>query len=141
MILFLFFLLLVIGVPIAITTGLVTIAAMANEGLPIITAAQKMFAGVDSFSLMAIPFFIFAGDIMLEGGASKRLVNFANQMFGWITGGLPITAIISCMFFAALSGSSPATVAGVGGIMIPSLIDKKYDKKFTVGLLCAAGSL
>ena len=136
-----FLVFLVLGVPIGITTGLSAIIAMLNSGIGLSTAVQKMFGGVDSFSLMAIPFFIFAGDIMLQGGASKRLINFANKLFGWITGGLPITAVISSMFFAALSGSSPATVAGVGGVMIPNLIENKYDKKFTVGLLCAAGSL
>jgi C4-dicarboxylate transporter DctM subunit len=136
-----FIALLLIGVPISITTGLSTIIAMLASGISLETAAQRMFSGVDSFSLMAIPFFIFAGDIMLKGGASKRLINFANKLFGWITGGLPITAVISSMFFAALSGSSPATVAGVGGVMIPNLVENKYPKKFTVGLLCAAGSL
>ncbi|AOT71893.1 TRAP transporter large permease [Geosporobacter ferrireducens] len=142
MILFLsFVVLLALGVPIAITTGLATIIAMSTDNLGLTTAVQRMFSGVDSFSLMAIPFFVFSGDIMLKGGASKRLIDFANKLFGWITGGLPITAIISSMFFAALSGSSPATVAGVGGVMIPNLIEKNYPKKFTVGLLCAAGSL
>ena len=136
-----FLVFLILGVPIGITTGLSAIIAMLSSGIGLGTAVQKMFAGVDSFTLMAIPFFIFAGDVMLQGGASKKLVNFANKLFGWITGGLPITAVISSMFFAALSGSSPATVAGVGGVMIPNLIEKKYDKKFTVGLLCAAGSL
>lgn len=136
-----FIILLLLGVPISITTGLSTIIAMAASDINLHTAVQKMFSGVDSFSLMAIPFFVFAGDIMLKGGASKRLISFANKLFGWITGGLPITAIISSMFFAALSGSSPATVAGVGGVMIPNLIENKYPKKFTVGLLCAAGSL
>ncbi|SKC89362.1 TRAP transporter large permease [Maledivibacter halophilus] len=136
-----FIILLLLGVPISITTGLSTIIAMAASDINLHTAVQKMFSGVDSFSLMAIPFFVFAGDIMLKGGASKRLIGFANKLFGWITGGLPITAIISSMFFAALSGSSPATVAGVGGVMIPNLIENKYPKKFTVGLLCAAGSL
>ncbi|NBI07089.1 TRAP transporter large permease [Senegalia massiliensis] len=136
-----FIILLLLGVPISITTGLSTIVAMLASDISLEVAAQKMFSGVDSFSLMAIPFFVFAGDIMLKGGASKRLINFANKLFGWITGGLPITAIISSMFFAALSGSSPATVAGVGGVMIPNLIENKYPKKFSVGLLCAAGSL
>ncbi|MBS4535058.1 TRAP transporter large permease [Clostridium sp. D2Q-14] len=136
-----FIILLLLGVPISITTGLSTIVAMLASDISLEVAAQKMFSGVDSFSLMAIPFFVFAGDIMLKGGASKRLIDFANKLFGWITGGLPITAIISSMFFAALSGSSPATVAGVGGVMIPNLIENKYPKKFTVGLLCAAGSL
>ncbi len=136
-----FIILLLLGVPISITTGLATMIAMNASGISLNTAVQKMFSGVDSFSLMAIPFFIFAGDIMLKGGASKRLINFTNKLFGWITGGLPITAVISSMFFAALSGSSPATVAGVGGVMIPNLIDNKYPKKFAVGLLCASGSL
>jgi C4-dicarboxylate transporter DctM subunit len=136
-----FIILLLLGVPIAITTGLSTIIAMSTDQLGLTTAVQRIFSGVDSFSLMAIPFFVFSGDIMLKGGASKRLIDFANKLFGWITGGLPITAVISSMFFAALSGSSPATVAGVGGIMIPNLIEKKYPQKFTVGLLCAAGSL
>lgn len=136
-----FIVLLLLGVPIAITTGLSTILAMMDQGIALTTAVQRMFSGVDSFSLMAIPFFIFSGDIMLKGGASKRLIDFANKLFGWITGGLPITAVISSMFFAALSGSSPATVAGVGGVMIPNLVEKKYPKKFSVGLMCAAGSL
>lgn len=141
MLVFFFILFLIIGVPIGVATGLSAVIPMLSENLSLVSAAQKMYAGVDSFSLMAIPFFIFAGDIMLKGGASKRLINFANQIFGWITGGLPITAVISSMFFAALSGSSPATVAGIGGVMIPELFEKKYNKKFTLGLLCAAGSL
>ncbi|TCK98636.1 C4-dicarboxylate transporter DctM subunit [Natranaerovirga hydrolytica] len=136
-----FIILLILGVPIGITIGLATIIGFVGSGISLQTAVQNMFSGVNSFTLMAIPFFVFAGDIMLKGGASKRLVDFANKLLGWITGGLPITAIISSMFFAALSGSSPATVASVGGIMIPNLIDNKYPKRFSVGLLCAAGSL
>src|SRR5699024_3732876 len=136
-----FILLLVLGVPIGITTGLSSIAAIYSSGIGLDVIVQKIYSGVNSFSLMAIPFFIFAGDIMLEGGASKKLIDFANKLFGWITGGLPITAVVSSMFFAALSGSSPATVAGVGGVMIPNLKDNGYDGKFSVGLLCAAGSL
>lgn len=141
LLLVLFIVLLLVGVPIGITTGLSSIAAMVSTGVSLDVAVQKMFSGVDSFTLMAIPFFVFAGDIMLKGGASERLINFANKLFGWITGGLPITAVISSMFFSALSGSSPATVAGVGGVMIPNLVENKYDRKFSVGLLCAAGSL
>jgi len=136
-----FILLLVLGVPIGITTGLSSIAAIYSSGIGLDVIVQKIYSGVNSFSLMAIPFFIFAGDIMLEGGASKKLIDCANKLFGWIMGGLPITAVVSSMFFAALSGSSPATVAGVGGVMIPNLKDNGYDGKFSVGLLCAAGSL
>ena len=136
-----FIVLLVLGVPIGITTGLSSMAAIVSSGIGLEIVVQKIYSGVNSFTLMAIPFFIFAGDIMLEGGASKKLIAFANKLFGWITGGLPITAIVSSMFFAALSGSSPATVAGIGGVMIPNLQKNGYDKKFSVGLLCAAGSL
>lgn len=141
MLLILFLLFLIIGVPIGITTGFSTILVMMDSGMNLEVVAQKMFSGVNSFSLMAIPFFVFAGDLMLEGGTSKRLINFANKLVGWITGGIPITAIISAMFFAALSGSSPATVAAVGGVMIPNLNEAKFPKKFSVGLICAAGSL
>lgn len=136
-----FIVFLLLGVPIGITTGLSTIIAVLIEGMPLETIAQKLFSGVDSFSLMAIPFFIFSGDLMLEGGASKKLVDFANKMLGWITGGLAITSVVASMFFAALSGSSPATVAGIGGVMYPYLKENKYPPKFSTGLLCAAGSL
>ena len=138
---FIFMGFLVLGVPIAIVIGITAVAGLMSSGINMQIAAQRMFSGVDSFTLMSIPFFIFAGDIMLKGGTSKRLIKFANTAFGWITGGVSVTAVASCMLFSALSGSSPATVAGVGTIMIPNLIENKYPKKFAVGLLCAAGSL
>jgi len=136
-----FLVLLVLGVPIAIVIGLTAVFGLMSSGINMQLAAQRMFSGVDSFTLMSIPFFIFAGDLMLKGGTSKRLINFANTSFGWITGGVSVTAVASCMLFSALSGSSPATVAAVGGIMIPNLVENKYPPKFAVGLLCAAGSL
>lgn len=136
-----FIILLVLGVPIGITIGLSSMTAIVTSGVGLDIIVQKLYSGVNSFSLMAIPFFVFAGDIMLEGGASKKLIAFANKLFGWITGGVPITAVVSSMFFAALSGSSPATVAGVGGVMVPNLQDNGYDKKFSLGLICASGSL
>lgn len=136
-----FLLLLAIGTPIAIAIGLTTLAGMQMDGIGLTVAAQKMFSGVDSFSLMAIPFFIFAGDLMLEGGTSKRLINMVNKWVGWTVGGLPIAGVISSMFFAALSGSSPATVAAIGGIMIPSMKEAGYREDFTVGIMCASGSL
>nr|WP_236904995.1 TRAP transporter large permease [Clostridium formicaceticum] len=136
-----FLLLLAVSAPIAVATGLTTIIAMQLDNISLTVAAQKMFAGVDSFSLMAIPFFIFAGDLMLVGGTSKRLINMVNKWVGWTTGGLPIAGVLSSMFFAALSGSGPATVAAIGGVMIPSLNEAKYKPKFSVGLMCAAGSL
>jgi len=138
---FVFLGLLVLGVPIAIVIGFTAVIGLMDSGINMQIAARRMFSGVDSFTLMSIPFFIFAGDLMLKGGTSKRLVNFANTAFGWITGGVSVTAVASCMLFSALSGSSPATVAAVGTIMIPNLIENKYPPKFAVGLLCAAGSL
>ena len=141
-VLLLFVVLLAIGVPIAVATGLSALLYMTLEaGRSFGVVIQAMFSGVDSFALMAIPFFIFAGDIMLEGGVSRRLIVFAKRLVGWTSGGLPITGVLSSMFFAALSGSSPATVAAVGGIMIPSMQDAKYTKKFAVGLMCASGAL
>lgn len=125
-VLILFTILLAIGVPIGISTGLSAMLFMHFEaGRSYGAIIQAMFSGVDSFALMAIPFFIFAGDIMLKGGVSKRLINFAKKLIGWTNGGLPITGVISSMFFAALSGSAPATVAAIGGIMIPSMEEAK----------------
>jgi len=139
--LILFAVLLLLGVPIAIAIALSTFVAILQAGVPIDTLARSMFSGVDSFSLMAIPFFVFAGDLMLAGGTSKRLIDFTKKWVGWTTGGLPIAGVLSSMFFAALSGSSPATVAAIGGIMIPSLKQARFSEKFSVGLMTAAGSL
>lgn len=136
-----FIFLLLIGAPIAIAIGLTSITAILMSGISLDVAARTIFSGIDSFTLMAIPFFIFAGDLMLAGGMSNRLIHMAKKWVGWTTGGLPIAGVLSSMFFAALSGSSPATVAAIGGIMIPSLQDAKYSARFSVGLMCAAGSL
>lgn len=133
--------LLLIGAPIAMAIGLSGFYALVQNGISIDVFARTLFAGVDSFSLMAIPFFIYAGDLMLAGGISKRLIDFAKRLVGRITGGLPIAGVMSSMIFAAISGSSPATVAAIGGIMIPSLNEAKYPKRFTVGLMSAAGTL
>jgi len=100
-----------------------------------------MFAGMNNFTLMAIPFFILAADLMRFGGISRRLIDFANSLVGWITGGLAMTGVLACTFFAAISGSSPATVAAIGSLMIPALIKAGYDKGFSVGLITTAGSL
>jgi C4-dicarboxylate transporter DctM subunit len=137
----LFILLMLTSTPLFAALGLSSIYAVLDSGHSLDNVARSMFSGIDSFTLMAIPFFIFAGDLMLAGGTSRRLINVANKIIGWISGGLPITGVVSSMFFAALSGSSPATVAAVGGILIPSLQEAKYSTKFSVGLMCAAGSL
>src|SRR5690606_38115485 len=107
MILLLFLILLIIGSPIAVAIGLSSFAAMMQGGMSMDIFARNIFAGIDSFTLMAIPFFIFAGDLMLTGGTSKRLIDLAKKLVGSITGGLPIAGVMSSMLFASLSGSSP----------------------------------
>ncbi len=141
MIIVVFAILLIIGAPIAVAIGLSSFLAMIQEGVSIDVFSRTIFAGIDSFTLMAIPFFIFAGDLMLAGGTSKRLIDFAKKLVGWTTGGLPIAGIMSSMLFASLSGSSPATVAAIGGLMIPSLDDAGYSRKFAIGLMTTAGTL
>lgn len=138
---FIFIALLLLSTPIAVAIGLTSFFAILKSGVSIDVFARTMFSGIDSFSLMAIPFFVFAGDLMLAGGASKRLIDMARKWVGWTTGGLPIAGTLASMLFAALSGSSPATVAAIGGIMLPSMKEARYPPRFAVGLMCAAGSL
>src|SRR5690625_201170 len=131
-----------IGVPIAISLGAAAIIAIwFGTDLPIDLIAQKAFTSLDSFSLLAIPFFILAGILMGRGGISKRLLNLATALVGWITGGLSLVTIVACMFFAAIAGSGPATVAAIGSFMIPAMIANKYHKGFAAGVPAAAGSI
>ena len=95
--------------------------------------AQNLVTAVDSFPVMAVPFFILAGEFMGGGGISRRLLNVCNVFFGRITGGLAIVTVAVCMFFAAISGSGPATVAAVGGMIVPTMIEKGYDRRFVLG--------
>lgn len=129
-------------IPIGIALGLATLVAILYSGLlPISFLAQGLVTSIDSFPLMAVPFFIIAGELMSKGGISARLINVANSLVGNITGGFAIAAIITCMFFAAISGSGPATVAAIGGIMIPAMVRHGYDKKFATAVVAAAGSI
>lgn len=132
----------IIGVPIAIALGFASVVALLYSGdVSLLLVAQRMFTAIDSFSLMAIPFFILAGKLMENGGISKRLVNFANTLTGHHTGGLAIVAIVTSMFFAAISGSSAATVAAVGSILIPSMINKGYHRNFAGAVSSVSGEL
>lgn len=134
---------LILGVPVGISLGVASIGSiLASDGayqLHLIT--QSMITALDSFPLMAVPFFILAGEIMGQGGISKRLLNTAEAFCGHYTGGLGAVAIVACMFFAAVSGSAPATTAAIGGIMIPTMIAKKYGDGYSAGLTAAAGSI
>lgn len=135
-------LLLLLSVPIGIAIGMSTLVTIIYSGsMPLDYLAQGLITSIDSFPLLAVPFFILAGEIMGKGGLSDRLFKVANTIVGDKTGGFAIAAVITCMFFAAISGSGPATVAAVGGIMIPAMVSQGYDKKFATAVVCAAGSI
>ncbi|MGB8000010.1 MAG: TRAP transporter large permease [Anaerobacillus sp.] len=137
-----FALLLFLSVPIGISLGLSTLVTILYTGaIPIPFLMKELVTSVDSFPLMAVPFFILAGEIMGKGGISERLFNFANALVGNKTGGFAMATIVTCMFFAAISGSGPATVAAIGGIMIPAMVKQGYDKKFATATVAAAGSI
>ncbi|WP_164667206.1 TRAP transporter large permease [Virgibacillus doumboii] len=137
-----FGLLLLIGVPIAISLGLASIFSILITGDTTISFLTVNFVNsIDSFPILAVPFFIFAGEIMAQGGLSKRLFGLADSIVGNKTGGLAIAAVISCMFFGSISGSSPATVAAMGTIMIPAMVQRGYNKTFATATIAAAGSL
>ena len=131
-----------LSVPIGFSIGLSVVAyAMATGSVNMGYIASGLFASCDSFPLMAIPFFILSGALMEGGGLSKRLVLFFDSLVGHLTGGLAIVTVITCMFFGAISGSGPATTAAVGAIMVPTMVEKGYDKKFAMALVAAAGCL
>lgn len=140
-------LLLVMGTPLFVTIGLLTFAcfyfltedyrAFGDYTLII----EKIFGLTDQNVLLAIPFFVVAGSVMTAGGIARRIVDFADALIGWLPGGMAAVAVLSCMFFAAISGSSPVTVIAIGSIMMPALIEKGYGERFSLGLVTSAGSL
>ena len=135
-----FVLLCAIGVPIAISLGLSTLATIISaDTLPIQYMSQVAFTSIDNFPIMAIPFFIAAGVFMGAGGLSNRLLSFADEIVGGLYGGMGLTAIVTCMFFGAISGSGPATVAAIGALTIPAMVERGYDKFFSCALVAAAG--
>lgn len=134
---------LAVGLPIAyalLLSGLVTIY-VASPGISAGMLAQYLITANDSFPIMAIPFFVLAGLIMGKGGISKRLFHFANSLVGNIRGGVGIAAVITAMFFSAISGSGPATVAAIGAVMIPEMVRQGYSKRFAGALIAAAGTI
>jgi len=138
----LFLVLLLSSVPIAISLGLAATGALFYSGkVSSSFIAQGLVTSIDSFPLMAVPFFILAGDLMGHGGLSKRLLNVGNVFFGRFTGGLAIIAVVTCMFFAAISGSGPATVAAIGTILLPAMARDGYPKGFSIGLVASAGCM
>lgn len=133
---------LLLNIPIAFALALIGFVIVFIEGsVPLSFFIQSTFGASDSFSLLAIPFFILAGEIMSTGGIAKRLVDFIQSMVKSLTGGLGLVTILTSLIFAAISGSGAATVASVGGIMIPYMISKGYSKPYAAALAASSGSL
>ena len=134
---------LVLGVPISVSVGGAAIATilLCYPQLPVLVIAQRLFTSLDNVSIMAIPFFILAGNLMTNGGISRRIVDFVNSLIGRIRGGLGYVAVIACSIFAALSGSGPATVLAIGSMMYKDMEDRGYPKARLAGLLAVAGGL
>ncbi len=137
-----FVLLLVSNVPIAIAIGLAAFAAVAANGTadPMVMMASKMANGVNSFALLAIPFFIFSGHLMGRGGMARRLIDFASTLVGMMPGGLAYVNTLTCMLFGSISGSAAAAVSSVGGFMIPEMNRKGYNKEFNVAVTTTAAT-
>jgi len=130
------------GTPIAIAIGASAILAILVRGdFPLMMAAQRMFSGTDSFHLMAVPLFMFTGVLMEAGGISKRIIDLANALVGWLPGGLAAVTIVAAMFFAGISGSAAADTAAVGAILIPAMKKSGYDSDFAAAVQAAGGSI
>ena len=137
-----FFIFVFLSVPIGISLGLAVVIYSAITGnINFNYIATGMFTSCDSFPLMAIPFFVLSGALMEGGGLSKRLVGFFDTLVGHFTGGLAIVTVVACLFFGAISGSAPATVAAIGTIMVPSMIEMGYEKRWSMALVAASGCL
>ncbi|HAA04286.1 MAG TPA: C4-dicarboxylate ABC transporter permease [Syntrophobacteraceae bacterium] len=135
-------LLFVIHTPVALAIGLASLLAFVVKGdFSLLTVVQRLYAGVDSFPLMAVPLFMCAGEIMEAGGISRRIVNLADALVGWLPGGMAAVAIVSSMFFAGISGSSAADTAAVGTIMLPAMIRGGYERSFASAVQASGGSL
>jgi len=134
--------LMLIGVPVAVSLGTSTmITALMFTDMELMGVPQKVFDGLDHYSLMAIPMFILAGAFLSKGSASKRIIEFAKAIVGHLPGGLPISAIFASIIFAAVSGSSPATVVAIGSVMYGAIKAEGYPTKYAIGTIATAGSL
>jgi C4-dicarboxylate transporter DctM subunit len=130
------------SVPVAIAVGLAAVAGLGlHTQLPLVLVAQQAFASLDKFPLAAVPFFILAGNLMGEGGISRRLVDFAKSLVGGVQGGLACSCILTCMIFAAVSGSSVATTFAIGAILIPAMVRHGYPLPFAASLQASAAEL
>lgn len=130
------------GMPISISLGLTVLTFLFfMSHVPVETVAMKLFTGIEKFEIMAIPFFILAGNFLTHGGVAKRMINFATSMVGHWHGGLGLAGVMACALFAAVSGSSPATVVAIGSILLPAMVKAGFPKNFGAGVIATSGSL
>ena len=133
---------LIFNVPVGIAIGMSSVVAvLVHGGLSLPFVAQGLVTGTDSFTILAIPLFILAGDLMSKGGVSMRILNVCNVLFGRMTGGLAVVVVTFCMFFSAVTGSATATVAAVGSMVVPTMLQKGYSKSFSLALVATAGGI
>lgn len=137
--------LLLTGTPISIALGMTVLSflmffsSFSLETVDVIS--QRLFTGLESFAIMAVPFFVLSGTFLTEGGVAARIIRFARALVGALPGGLAIAAVLACAFFATISGSSPATVVAIGSIMLPAMVAQGYPRRFAVGVITSGGSL
>ncbi len=136
-----FLLLIAIGTPIVFALGISATLTLYLLDIPMAIVPQRIFSGLDSFTIMAIPFFVFAGIIMEKGGIARRIIDFATAMVGWITGSLLLVAVVAGTGMAAISGSGSADTAATSSIMLPEMRRRKYNIDFAAGIMAAAGTL
>jgi C4-dicarboxylate transporter, DctM subunit len=134
-------LLLAVGLPIAACLGLSALTMILAHGTPLVVVAQRLTASLDSFTLIAVPLFILAGNIMAVGGIARRLVRLSVSLVGWMPGGLAAANVLASMIFGGISGSASADLAAIGSIMIPAMRRAKYDEGYSAALTCAASTL
>lgn len=137
----LLFVLFFLRVPIAFALGISSLVGLLMSGTDMILVAQKIFSGIDSFTLLAIPLFVLAGELMSVGGLSKRLVDFAALLVGHLPAGLAMVAVLACTFFASISGTAIADAAAIGGMLIPAMIAQGYDRRFASSLVASAATI
>ena len=130
------------GMPISISLGLTVLSFLfLFTQVPIESVAMKLFTGIEKFEIMAIPFFILAGNFLTHGGVARRMIRFATSMVGHLYGGLGLAGVLACALFAAISGSSPATVVAIGSILLPAMVKAGFPNKFGAGIITTSGAL
>lgn len=135
-----FGLLLLLRIPVALAIAVPAVATAAYLGIPLYTVGQQMVSGLNTFSLLAIPFFILAGEIMVAGGIARRLVNLASALVGWLRGGLAMINIVASTFFGGISGSAVADTSSIGAVMIPMMKKKGYEANYSVGVTISSAA-